>query len=227
MGSPYPHGTPWDFTGLNDEPFSPGDDTRHPVSPPAVSVLLADGTPSGQAPCFGQSREPRTAAGPNRATPRSIADWPLRHAPSPGRPGYIPPALAGVLSATSAPARTRAGRIWVSPGRPAPFCRTWLITHTAHAETETETVGKAVAGGIRPPPPRCRGSVSSLHLPACGFPTPGDPDRDCPSRGAARRSLTCEVVLEFDQTQQTELAKYSNAEPAVVSPALALELHAP
>ena len=29
--------------------------------------------------------------------------------------------------------------------------------------------------GILPPPPRCSDRVSSLYLPACGFPAPGDP----------------------------------------------------
>src|SRR5438105_15349324 len=43
--------------------------------------------------------------------------------------------------------------------------------------------GKGVA--VRPRPPRCRDSVNSLYLPACGFPAPGDPSQTVPQAEAS------------------------------------------
>ena len=66
------------------------------------------------------------------ATPRSDAVGPLRYGPLLDRTGYVPPGPPGVLTAASARARTRTGRIeFLLPSLTAPFyTATWHFIST-------------------------------------------------------------------------------------------------
>lgn len=151
IGRPYsdPSETAWDFVGLMNQPFSPGDHAIHQHCAPRVTVCLPMRVFQRQDPCFAQGREARTAAQPTRHPPRyrclassrqSIAALPWH--PSP-RSGQGPPE---VLTATSARVRTRAGRIRFPFSENRTVCWTQPVLHN-----DSRRPYRAVEDGERSP----------------------------------------------------------------------------
>jgi hypothetical protein len=124
--------TAWDFVGLMNRSFSPGDGAIHRSSPPRIAVWTAVVVFQREDQCFARQREARTAVRPTRHPP----EYRCRAASRPsiaGRPWHAFPQRfdqrAGVLTATSAQVRTRTGRIRSSEYENRTVCWTQPVHH--------------------------------------------------------------------------------------------------